>query len=73
MTCDGEHLAACLQHRMVGSVEFAEDGQIRHIWVDSQHRRQGLARLMLTEVERRTGHVVYPLPPVSELARSLFS
>ena len=57
---------------MIAQLESEPTAQIRWIWVDPQYRRQGVAKLMLTEVERRTGLIAHPLPPVSVSAQNLF-
>lgn len=57
---------------LIARLEYDQLAQVRWIWVEPQYRRQGLAKLMLSEVERRTGLISKPLPPVSESARGLF-
>jgi ribosomal protein S18 acetylase RimI-like enzyme len=57
---------------VIASAEYESDALIRWIWVEPKYRQQGLARMMLAEIERRTGRVAHPLPPVSALAQPLF-
>ena len=57
---------------MIAQTDYENDALIRWIWVKPQYRRQGLAKMMLAEIERKTSHVAHPLPPVSQLAQSLF-
>ena len=65
-------ISVCYNHEMIAKLEYEPTAQIRWIWVEPKYRRQGLAKLMLAEVERRTGLIAYPLPPVSDAAQGLF-
>ena len=58
---------------MIALTEFDDDGLIRWIWVGPRYRHQGLAKLMLREIERRTHHVARALPPVTAMAQPLFA
>ena len=60
------------QQEMIARLEYENNALIRWIWVEPQYRRYGVAKMMLSEVERRTGLVAYPMPPVSILAQVLF-
>lgn len=60
-------------HReLIARLEYEDTAQIRWIWVEPRFRRNGVAKMMLAEVERRTGKIAHPLPPVNECARGLF-
>lgn len=65
-------IRVCYNREMIARLEYDPTAQIRWIWVNPEYRRRGVARMMLAEVERRTGLAVTPLPPVSDLARGLF-
>lgn len=57
---------------VIARLEYEDTAQVRWIWTDPGFRRNGVAKMMLAEVERRTGKIAHPLPPVSECARGLF-
>lgn len=58
--------------RNIAQVEYNSRAMITHIYVEPDYRRQGLAKYLISLVERRTGLVVTPMPPVSDLGRFLF-
>ncbi len=60
------------QDSTAGFVRYQSDGGIEYIFVRGLYRRQGLATLLLRDVERLTGHTAYPLPPISPLGAKLF-
>ena len=62
----------CYNREVVARLEYDHLAQITWVWVKPSYRRQGIAKLMLSEVERRTGLIARPLPPVSKLAQGLF-
>lgn len=55
-----------------GFVRYQTDGGIEYIFVRGLYRRQGLASLLLNEVEQLTGCKPYPLPTISPLGAKLF-
>ena len=57
---------------MVARIEYTDQAQIRDIFVQPEYRRQGIARYLITLMERRTGHIATPMLPVSKLGRFLF-
>ena len=65
-------IRVCYNLEIIARLEYDNTAQIRWIWVNPEYRRQGIARMMLSEVERRTGLLARPLPPVSDLAQGLF-
>lgn len=65
-------IRVCYNRETIARIEYDNTAQIRWIWVNVEYRRRGLARMMLSEVERRTGLVATPLPPVSDAAKGLF-
>ena len=56
----------------IAQIEYNNRAMITNIHVDPDYRRQGLARYLVTLVERRTGLIATAMPPVSELGRFLF-
>lgn len=58
---------------MIAFVDYTEDAKIRNIWVAQPFRQRGVARHILHLVERQTGIMPTPMPPVSDLGRYLFS
>lgn len=59
-------------NKAIAQVVFTDDACIRDIWVQESYRRQGLARHLIRLVERETGVMATPMPPVSDLGRFLF-
>ena len=57
----------------IARIEYNNRAMITNIYVDPPYRQQGLARYLVTLVERRTGLIATAMPPVSELGRFLFS
>jgi len=58
--------------RTVGYAVYNSRAEIRDIFVNVEYRRQGVGRQLIQEVERRTGLVVKPMPPVTILGKYLF-
>ena len=75
--CDVEYLTDSINLRYnkktIARVEYNNRAMITNIYVDPDYRRQGLARYLVTLVERRTGLIATAMPPVSELGGFLFS
>ena len=72
LECIDGSVRVCYNKQMIATLEYDSMAQIRWIWVDPEYRRQGVARRMISEVERRTGLIATPLPPVADCARGLF-
>lgn len=66
-----DRIEVMYNERMIAFVEFTDDAKIRAISVDTQYRRRGIATYLIDLVERRTGIIPTPIPPVSELGRLL--
>ena len=52
--------------------QFTQQGEIEHIYVHIEYRLMGFAKILLSEVEKSTGHHPKPREPVSPLGRLLF-
>lgn len=74
--CETQYLTDCISlkynKKNIARVEYNSRAMITHIFVDTHYRRRGIAKYLLTLVERRTGLIVTPMPPVTALGRLLF-
>ena len=71
-----EHVTDRIQvlyyHKIVAHVEFTDQACIRDIWVEPKFRQRGIGRHLIQLVERTTGVIPTPMPPVSKLGQKLF-
>ena len=56
----------------IGYIIYNSRAEIRDVFVIAEARQQGIGRQLIQEVERRTGLIVKPMPPVTILGEFLF-
>lgn len=57
----------------VAYIEWHKPCRVREIWVREDLRRQGLARRLVQDLERKTGLCAEPMPPLSASGRGFWS
>ena len=60
------------ENTTIGFVRFNLKGEIEYIFVNPMFRRQGLARKLLSIVEKKTNIKPTPQDPISPLGEKLF-
>jgi GNAT superfamily N-acetyltransferase len=71
-----EYLTDAIQvkynNNTVGYVLYDDCARVHGVFVEPDYRSQGVGRLLITLVERSTGLIPTPVPPVSILGQRLF-